>query len=82
MSLECYYRGELERTRDELTAAKEEIETLRESLNETLVRKQEALKQLTAEPGKVEKKLREALKFFADMGWEYAKQALADTEEK
>jgi len=76
---------------DQLAAANAEIEELRESLNETLVRKQDALKQLTAANTKVEK-----LRVYArhkpdcfslilpvsktcDCGY---KQALADTEPK
>ena len=32
MSLECYYRGELERTRDELTAESGKVEKLRKKI--------------------------------------------------
>lgn len=50
---ECWI--DIDRLRDCNTAANKEIEELRESLNETLVRKQDALKQLAAANAEIDR---------------------------
>lgn len=79
---------EVKKLESQLTAANEEIERLTKDRDMWLAddaKQNNSVGRLTAQLTVANVKVvesRKVVKFFADMGWEYAKQALADMEEK